>query len=55
MGKANASLLVETSLRVIGVDVRDVVVMVDLGASAARLVPVGGVRTIAVETNRRQS
>ena len=50
IGKATAALLAETGVRVIGVDLRDADVIVDLGTAAGRQALVGGVRAIAGET-----
>jgi NAD(P)-dependent dehydrogenase (short-subunit alcohol dehydrogenase family) len=50
IGKAAAALLAETGVRVIGVDLRDADVMVDLGTAAGRQALVARVRAIAGET-----
>jgi NAD(P)-dependent dehydrogenase (short-subunit alcohol dehydrogenase family) len=50
IGRAAAALLAETDVRVIGVDLRDADIMVDLGTAAGRQALVEGVRTIAGET-----
>jgi NAD(P)-dependent dehydrogenase (short-subunit alcohol dehydrogenase family) len=47
IGKATAALLAETGLRVIGVDLRDADVVVDLGTAAGRQALVDGVRASA--------